>query len=125
MTRVYATAILVQICALSTSDEKYSEEIHRSVERVIQALLKVPKGTSLRGMTWPICVAGAVASQSQQAFFTDLLGEILERAGTGFTNCGTVLLILKESWKLNDGFSCNRNAVRSAMERLGIRALLV
>ncbi|KAL0937102.1 uncharacterized protein CTRU02_206833 [Colletotrichum truncatum] len=125
VTRVYATAIFVQLQTLSATDDEFEKEVFEAVEEVIDAIQRVPKGISLRGVTWPLCVAGAPAKDEQQPFFRSLLEEILEISGTGFTNCGTVLEILKESWKHQDGHRHDRHAAKSAMERLGISALLV
>ncbi|KAH9230709.1 hypothetical protein K456DRAFT_1842037 [Colletotrichum gloeosporioides 23] len=125
VTRVYATATLSQLRAFTAIDFEYHEEVHEAVAEVISALEEMPKGASLRGLTWPMCVAGAIARQDQQDFFERILTANLETSGTSFTNFGTVLLILRESWEHRDDFGNDRNATRSAMRRLGISALLV
>lgn len=125
VTRVYATATLSQLRAFTAIDFEYHEEVHEAVAEVISALEEMPKGASLRGLTWPMCVAGAIARQDQQDFFERILTANLETSGTSFTNFGTVLLILRESWEHRDDFGNDRNATRSVMRRLGISALLV
>ncbi|WYZ39638.1 hypothetical protein EsH8_III_001552 [Colletotrichum jinshuiense] len=125
ITRVYATAILVQLRAMSANSESPSEAIYDAVADVIDALQSVPKGVSLRGVTWPMCVAGAMAAPDQQPFFENLIDGILEKAGDGFTNCDTVLRILKESWKDQECLDLDSSVPKNAMARLGICALLV
>lgn len=125
ITRVYATVILVQLRAMSANTESPSEAIYEAVADVIDALQSVPKGVSLRGVTWPMCVAGAMAAPDQQPFFENLIDGILEKAGDGFTNCDTVLRILKESWKDQECLDLDSSVPKNAMARLGICALLV
>ncbi|WQF82621.1 Putative zn(2)Cys(6) fungal-type DNA-binding domain, fungal transcription factor [Colletotrichum destructivum] len=126
VTRVFATAILVQLRAILVNVGEPSEIIHEAVTEVIDALQKVPKGVPIRGMPWPICVAGAMADSEQQSFFENLIEEVLETSGAGFTNCDTVQRILKESWKDQNQFAVQGIPTwRQAMSRLGICALLV
>lgn len=124
VTRVYATTIRAQLRAFSATPETFENEVRESVSEVVCALKNVPEWASLRGVPWPLTVAGALARPDQQPYFEGLLEGILD-ASTGFTNCGTALDILKESWNHQDPESHDVNPARSAMRRLGISALLV
>ncbi|OLN96590.1 Transcriptional regulatory protein UME6 [Colletotrichum chlorophyti] len=123
ITRVFATTILLQLWAMSTSTEEFHEAVHELVADVIDSLQKIPKGVPLRGLPWPICVAGAMAGPDQRYFFEDLLEKILEPNAAEFTNCNTVLRILRESW--HDSDLSGTRGPRDAMSRLGICALLI
>ncbi|KAF6833092.1 hypothetical protein CPLU01_05771 [Colletotrichum plurivorum] len=125
VTRVYATTVLSQLRAFSATPKTFANEVGESITEVIRSLQNVPDWVSLRGVTWPLAVAGSLARPDQQPYFEGLLEKILDTSGTGFTNCGTVLHILRESWKHQDPEGHDINPARSAMKRLGIRALLV
>ncbi|KZL78002.1 hypothetical protein CT0861_04112 [Colletotrichum tofieldiae] len=127
VTRVFATAILVQLCAMLANAGDPPEILYEAVANVIDALQRVPEGVPLRGMPWPICVAGSMAGPEQQLFFENLIEEVLETSGVGFTNCDTVNRILRESWKGQEQGAVVKGipTCTYAMSRLGICALLV
>ncbi|KND89087.1 Transcriptional regulatory protein UME6 [Tolypocladium ophioglossoides CBS 100239] len=101
LTKVFAAAALVQLRTTTTIPDTSSSErdIHHAVSRAIGELRRLPSWVSVRGLAWPISVVGAVAAPDQQSFFEDLLQHVLQKAGSGFTNCGTVLRVLRRCWK--------------------------
>lgn len=129
ITRIYATAVLVQLHTISASTEEPPENaleiIYNAVSDVMDALQSVPDGLSLKPVTWAMCVAGAVAGPDQQPFFENLIEGILESSGSGFTNVDTVLRVLRECWKERDYYVTDNSVPRNAMSRLGICALLI
>ncbi|KAK0376266.1 hypothetical protein CLIM01_06392 [Colletotrichum limetticola] len=129
ITRIYATAVLVQLHTISANiedaPENALETIHNAVSGVMDALQSVPDGLSLKPVTWAMCVAGAMAAPDQQPFFENLIEGILESSGSGFTNVDTVLRVLKECWRERDYHGTDNSVPRNAMSRLGICALLI
>ncbi|KXH26360.1 hypothetical protein CSAL01_11358 [Colletotrichum salicis] len=129
ITRIYATAVLVQLHTISANTEdppeNASEIIYNAVSDVMNAFQSVPEGLSLKPMTWAMCVAGAMAGPDQQPFFENLIEGILENSGSGFTNCDTVIRVLKECWKEQAYYGTDNSVPRCAMSRLGICVLLI
>ncbi|KAK7455691.1 hypothetical protein CaCOL14_012767 [Colletotrichum acutatum] len=129
ITRIYATAVLVQLHTISANTEDPPENalgiIYNAVADVMAAFQSVPDGLSLKPVTWAMCVAGAMAGPDQQPFFENLIEGILESSGSGFTNVDTVLRVLKECWKEQNYYGTDDSVPRNAMSRLGICALLI
>lgn len=127
VSRVYASAALVELhtnCpSLCIEHREYIIRIR--VTGVMEAIRLVPKTISLRGLTWCICVAGSMAAEDQQPFFETLMAGILDHAAPNFTNCGTVLQIMKECWARKKSLPEEHVTWRNAMGILGICALLV
>lgn len=96
-----------------------------AVQAVIEALKLIPDTTSLRGLTWPMCVAGSMASPAQQPFFEDLLLNILGKSSPGFTNCETVLRIIRQCWYHRETYPGEVWNWRESMKAMGMCALLV
>ena len=101
------------------------EDIYHAVSGTIDALRKLPPWVSVRGLAWPISVAGAVAAPDQQAFFEDLLQRVLQTADSGFTNCGTVLRVLRRCWEHRRQYPDKVWTWQDGMTDLGMCALLV
>lgn len=125
LTKVFAAAALVQLRTTIPGTSYSEQDIHHAVSRVIDALRKLPPWVSVRGLAWPVSVAGAVAAPHQQSFFEELLQRVLQKAGSGFTNCGTVLQVLRRCWGHRGEYSDEVWTWRDGMADMGICALLV
>lgn len=102
-----------------------STRIYETVGKVIEAIKLVPEGVSLRCLTWPICISGSMADTSQQTFFEDILLDILGKAGPGFSNCDTVLRVVRQCWYHRVSYPGDVWNWRQAMRAMGMCALLV
>jgi hypothetical protein len=125
VSRVFATAALVELYTVCSDLCPVGNEVRDSVERVIDAIRRIPKRMSLRGLTWPICIAGSMAAPDQQAFFDTMMHMVLNNAGAGFSNCDTVWRIMKQCWQHRNDFPASPWNWRDAMASMGICALLV
>ncbi|KAG7102009.1 Trichothecene biosynthesis transcription regulator TRI10 like protein [Verticillium longisporum] len=127
VTRIFATAALVQLYATRAS-LALSEpaEGQRSVARVIGEIRRMPRATlSIRQLTWPICVVGSMAAPHQQAFFEDLVSEVLVESDASFGNCRTVNEIIRQCWDHRNLHPGQHWDWRRAMADMGICALLI
>lgn len=66
-----------------------------------------------------------MAAPDQQPFFDGLLMEDLERYGDTFTNCGTVLKVVRRCWERRRENPGDVWTWRDGMTDLGICALLI
>ncbi|PNY27528.1 Transcriptional regulatory protein UME6 [Tolypocladium capitatum] len=125
LTKVFAAAALVQLHTTVPGTSSPVRDVHGAVSRAMDALRELPSWVSIRGLAWPISVAGAVAAPDQQSFFEHLLQRVLHKAGSRFTNCGTVLRVLRRCWghigeNLDEAWTW-----QDGMADMGICALLV
>ncbi|KAJ6441548.1 abc1 domain-containingprotein [Purpureocillium lavendulum] len=127
LTKVFASAALVQLQTTVPGTGASQATVHEAVSRVIAALRALPSWVSVRGLAWPVAVAGSVATAGeQQAFFEDLMRRrVLDGSGSGFTNCGTVLRVLKRCWEHEAEWPGETWTWRDGMADMGICALLI
>ncbi|KAH7159541.1 fungal-specific transcription factor domain-containing protein [Dactylonectria estremocensis] len=122
VTRIFATTALVQLFTIDASPRILATDSEVAITRVIDAIDQLPNDVSLRGLTWPITVVGCLARAEQQDFFEKILEGILKQPNSAFSNCGTVLRVIRHCWG-RDTDSCW--TPRRAMADMGICALLV
>ncbi|KAL3963413.1 hypothetical protein ACCO45_000417 [Purpureocillium lilacinum] len=127
LTKVFASAALVQLQTTVPGTSLAEATVHNAVSRVIDALRELPSWVAVRGLAWPIAVAGSVATAGeQQAFFEDLMRQrVLDGSGGGFTNCGTVLRVLGHCWEHAKQWPGETWTWRDGMADMGICALLI
>ncbi|KAH7175477.1 fungal-specific transcription factor domain-containing protein [Dactylonectria macrodidyma] len=127
VTRIFATAALVQLIVVSAEvlPNSSSTRTRRAVSRVALEI-EVTRGTvSPRQLSWPICVAGCVADPDQRPLFESLLESVLAEGTSIIGNCGTVLDVLRTCWRYqieqpDVQWDCGRT-----MKKMGICALLI
>ena len=127
LTKVFASAALVQLHTTVPGTSLAEATVHNAVSRVIDALRELPSWVAVRGLAWPIAVAGSVATAGeQQDFFEDLMRQrVLDGSGGGFTNCGTVLRVLGHCWEHAKQWPGETWTWRDGMADMGICALLI
>ena len=99
ITRVFASAALVQLHTITSGAFSNVPETRLAVKRTMSALKHVADYQDLRGLIWPLCLSGCMAQPHQQPFFRDLLLRVIGDAGQEFGNCTTVLRILEACWE--------------------------
>jgi hypothetical protein len=97
---VFAESALVWSRFLATSpDNQPNAECQIAVTQTIETLYHAPEFTPLRGLVWPICIAGSLASESQQPMVQAIMDRTARQANTSFGNCGPVMAILEDCWE--------------------------
>lgn len=121
VTRVFATAALVQLHSITLDSRPSAPRIRSAVERTCSALRQIRNPQDLRGLIWPLCIAGCMsADPSRQQEFEALIGSALARNDdadadaephpdpesrgsaeqkTDFGNSATVLKIMRKCWE--------------------------
>ncbi|KAF5010138.1 hypothetical protein FDECE_3684 [Fusarium decemcellulare] len=125
VTRLFLRGALVQIYTIAAEYNLTAPEPREAVDRVIDAIDRMDKDLSLRGVPWVLCVAGSIALPAQQPVFENALLNVLNQSASGFTNCGTVLRIIKHAWSQQSLHPDQMWTARRAMADLGISALLI
>lgn len=77
----------------------FSESPHAVIAQVINVLNQASKIMSLRGLVWPICIAGSLAKIPQQLQIRAIMDHIAVRGDMSFGNCGSVMRILEYCWR--------------------------
>jgi hypothetical protein len=119
---VFATAALVQIETMAAAPSL--AKLNLGVTLVVDAMEGVPAGVTFRGLVWPIATAGAVAGTCHQGFFERAMQRVLDTSGSEFTNCGTVLDVLRRCWR-HQGLLGEVWTWQDGMRDMGICALLL
>lgn len=125
MTRLHATAALVQLHTIGAESYLTAPKLRNAVSRVIENLQRTDKDISIRGVPWVLCIAGSVALPAEQPIFEGILTDVLDHTTSGFTNCGTVLRIIKHAWGQQYRYPDQLWTARRAMADMGISALLL
>ncbi|KPM38594.1 hypothetical protein AK830_g7991 [Neonectria ditissima] len=124
VSRVFATAALVELHTICPELCTANFGVTDTVARMMESIRLLPDRVSLRGLTWPICIAGSMADPDQQPFFDTMMMKILSPSAPGFSNCDTMLRIMRQTWHHRDKYPGAWNW-RDAMKDMGICALLV
>ena len=96
----FAESALVWCHFLATSpDGLLSAGCEAAVAQAVETLSRAPESTPLRGLVWPICIAGSLASKGQQQLIREVMDRIARQANTSFGNCGPVMEIIKHCWE--------------------------
>lgn len=99
VTRVFATAALVQMQTTIPGYKSNTQTIHQSIEDNIAAIKSIQNSQDIRNLVWSICISGSMATtSSQQEFYESTLKSALNGTRRDFGNCATVLDILKWCW---------------------------
>lgn len=123
VTHNFACAALIYLQTSVTSSPSVFH-IQDPLQDVISAMRLIPDPRMVRGMIWPLCVAGCVAtSLSDQEFFRSAAKATIKDAGT-FGNSCKALEVLEMAWRLqrDEGrlIDCT-----TCIQRLGTCVLLV
>ena len=96
----FAESALVWCHFLAPSpDGLLSPGCQAAVTQAVETLSRAPETTPLRGLVWPICIAGSLASKEQQQLVQEVMDRTARQANTSFGNCGPVMDIIKHCWE--------------------------
>lgn len=132
VTLVYAYAAQVYLHTVISGAHTSLDEIRSSVRLTADALEElraISDPQTLRGILWPICIAGTMAGEvSLQSYFRELIQGLGEEAHD-FGNSRTVLNVMEDCWaRRNSELPCTESKGwdwLAAMEALDQRVLLV
>ncbi|EXJ77214.1 hypothetical protein A1O3_10372 [Capronia epimyces CBS 606.96] len=125
VTRVFASAALVQLHTIMSGAIPSLPEVRGAVDRTIGALEQVRELQDMRGLIWPICISGCMAEPSRQAYFETLVRDILGNSEQDFGNSATILRVMKKCWESRLLDEDQQWDWKRAMSELNICALLV
>lgn len=121
VTRLFALACLVLLHTIVSGPLPALPEIQSAVSRSIIALQNRPRTYSLTGLVWALCVLGCMAQPPNQLLFENLMANVV-RDSARFGNCGTVLKIMRNCWKMQE---TGRADCRITMAKMDICAILI
>lgn len=99
VTHIFASAAVIYLQTVITTSPSVFH-IQDPLQEVMRAFDLVPDPRMVRGLVWPICVAGCMASRKEdQEFFRRLAMEGVKDAGM-VGNSGRMLQILECSWTM-------------------------
>lgn len=100
VTNIFASAAIIYLHTVITSSDVSPSLIQLALRNTIESMRMVPDPRMFRGLVWPLCVAGCMASsKADQDFFrTSATGAVND--SRSFGNSGKALEILERSWLL-------------------------
>lgn len=126
VTRVFACSALVYLHVTILGPYPELSEIHNGVSSTIAAFRALPERTIIRNLTWPMCVAGCMATGEQERSFRDI-ATVRNTDSLAFGSSSYALDIMEECWRMRKGnaFESGTSYWKSAMTSLGLDILLV
>ena len=126
VTRVFACSVLVYLHATILGPYPELSEIHNGVSSTIAAFRALPERTIIRNLTWPMCVAGCMATGEQERSFRDI-ATVRNTDRLAFGSSSYALDIMEECWRMrkSSAFKSGTSYWTSAMTSLGLDVLLV
>lgn len=129
-TLAFARSAQLLLRSISPNDTFSACQFVDSTSTVITLLVDILNQArdvmSLRGLMWPICIAGSLADRSQQGQIRRVLDCIAAEGDTSFGNCDSVTRVLEMCWaKGRDELDQNIQPWLSAMAAFGSHVLLI
>lgn len=125
VTSIFASAAAIYLQTASVRSSDISPDLVRiPLQDIIDAMKMIPDYRVFRGLVWPLCIAGCMASlPGDQEFFRDKSKGAISDAKS-FGNSTKALEILEKSWELQrkSGMLVNCSTV---LKELGTCVLLV
>ena len=91
----FAESALVWCHFLASSpDGLLSAGCQAAAVQAVETLSRAPESIPLRGLVWPICISGSLASKEQQHLVQEVMDRTAKQANTSFGNCGPVLSLI-------------------------------
>lgn len=100
ITSAFAMAAQLFLLALKPiEDSAQFEDAPVLLTKLTEIFDRASKVMSLRGLVWPICIAGSMADKSQQPMFEHIMELVKTQGDASFGNCETVMKILGCCWQ--------------------------
>lgn len=126
VTRIFACSALVYLHTVVSGANPDLPEIHQNVSRAIAAFQALSNPNLVRGLAWPMCIAGCMASREQRNCFRDIASRNnIDRFAFGSSK--HAFNIMEECWKMQDSDDQENGATtwKDAMKKLNLTILLV
>lgn len=96
--RVYALAGIIYLHVVMSGAHPYLQEIRQAVTAVLEALKELRGSEMVQSLSWPICVAGCLATEDQYASFRQLFSATAAWDATNGT-CSAAYRIIQACWE--------------------------
>ena len=123
VTRIWAYAAKINLSVCLSGWQTNSTDIQASVAKVLSLLHTIESLAQLRSLSWPICVAGCLALETQEDDFRRLVG-IMGQLGD-FGTVSNALRIMEAVWSSRATVDGNLWDIASCLGILGSPALLI
>jgi hypothetical protein len=123
ITRIYIYATMIYLHVVVSGPHPDLPEIHNNVASAILAFQALPESETVHYLSWPLCIAGCMATGEQQDDFRRI-ATATDISRFPFGSAGHAVRIMEECWRLRretGEVTCWRVAMRS----LGLHILLV
>jgi len=124
ITRIFASAALVYLNVVVYGPRADHPKIRESVYRTIIALRALHDRKALGILSWPLCLAGCMATDWQVSFFRQLSFEFENVSDVVSGNLKKSFLIMEECWRLRREQEIGSDWLQ-AMESLNMKILLI
>jgi hypothetical protein len=125
VTRIFGYSALIYLYTVESGPCPDVPEIHTNVSKTIDAFNALPQAELIRSLSWPLCIAGSMATGDQQAAFLEITtkAKINRRP---FGSSQHALAIIQECWRMRkmEGAAEENVDWRIAMRNLGLNILL-
>jgi hypothetical protein len=125
VTRIYGYGTLIYLYTIESGPCPDVPEIHTNVSNTIDAFKALPQAELIRSLSWPLCIAGSMATGDQQATFLEIATKAkINRCPFGSSKYA--LAIIEECWRMRTSEGIVEEYVdwSVAMRNLGINILL-
>ncbi|RDW73403.1 Zn2 DNA-binding protein-2 [Coleophoma cylindrospora] len=125
VTRIFGYSTLIYLYTIESGPCPDVPEIHTNVAKTIEAFKALPQAAIVRSLSWPLCIAGSMATGDQQAAFLEIATKAkINRCPFGISKYA--LAIIEECWRMrkSEGFMDENVDWRIAMRNLGFNILL-
>ena len=122
VTRLWAHAAKLYLFVCLSGWQTNSNDTQTCVAEVLRLLQTIDSPTQLRSLSWPICVAGCLASTSQEDDFRRIIGTIGQVGAFG--TLSTTLRIMEAVWSSRATIDRDTSDITSCLSILGSPALL-
>ena len=125
VTRILGYSALVYLYTIESGPCPDVPEIHTTVSKVIEAFKALPQAELIRSLSWPLCIAGSMATGDQQASFLDIAAKAKINC-CPFGSSRHALAIVEECWRMRNSEGIGEGNIdwRMAMRNLGLDVLL-
>lgn len=125
VTRIFGYSALIYLYTIESGPCPDVPEIYTNVSKTIEAFKALPQADVVRSLSWPLCIAGSMATGDQQKAFLEITNKAkINRCPFGSSR--HALAIIEECWRMRSGEIIAQENVdwRVAMRNLGLNVLL-
>jgi hypothetical protein len=125
VTRIFGYSTLIYLYTVESGPSPDVPEIQTNVSKAIDAFKALPQAELIRSLSWPLCIAGSLATGDHQAAFLEIATKAkIKRCPFGSSK--HALAIVEECWRTRKSGGIVEENVDwgIAMRNLGLNILL-